>query len=212
MENDIPVAVEAYRQPESKVVLKAMTDPRPHKLAVSYLKARVRQILGHQKQALWTRPVDDVAYVGKELVRTTGATGGAVAGSRLGALVSQGNPYASIAGAILGGVMGARAGEAVGKKFIDGGIAAADAAGVIPESMKYVDIASKRQGTYSNVGSALGIASVVPLAARVMMRRKTSPLLAVAGSLGSAYLMSRIGNAAGNMAGYYVDRAYDEES
>jgi len=76
MESNTPVAVETYRAPETKVVLKAMTDPRPHKLALSYLKARVRQMLRRdpmQKKALWTRPIDDISYVAKDGVRTLGA-------------------------------------------------------------------------------------------------------------------------------------------
>jgi len=213
MPNDIatpvPVAVETYRAPESKVVLKAMTDPRPHKLALSYLKARVRQILRKDpmyKQALWTRPVDDIAYVAKDAVRTAGAAGGAVAGSRVGALVAQGNPYARLVGALLGSIAGGYAAGRAGDAAIDGGIDVADRAGVLPEALTHVNIMSKRQSQYSNLGSALGIASVVPLATRIIMKGETNPLLAVGGALGSAYLMSRIGNAAGNMAGYYADR------
>lgn len=209
MDNNTPVTVEAYRAPETKVVLKALTDPRPHRMALSYLKARVRQILRRdpmQKKALWTRPVDDVAYVVKDGVRTAGAAGGAVAGSRIGGLVAQGNPYARIVGALLGSVAGGYAAGKVGDATIDGGIEAAESAGVLPEAMTHVNIMSKRQSNYSNLGSALGIASVVPLAARIIMKGETNPLLAVGGALGSAYLMSRIGNAAGNVAGYYADR------
>jgi hypothetical protein len=220
MENNVPVpvAVETYRSPETKVMLKAMTDPRPHKLALSYLKARVRQILRKdpmQKKALWTRPIDDIAYVAKDGVRTLGAAGGAVAGSKVGGLVAQGNPYARIVGALLGSVAGGYAAGRAGDATIDGGIQMADSAGVLPQSLTHVNIMSDRQSKYSNMGSALGIASVVPLAARIIMKGETNPLLAVGGALGSAYLMSRIGNAAGNMAGYYADRreqAYEQEA
>jgi hypothetical protein len=95
-----------------------------------------------------------------------------------------------------------RAGDAV----IDGGVSAAESVGAIPESLTHVNIMSDKQSKYSNMGSALGIASVVPLAARIIMKGETNPLLAVGGALGSAYLMSRLGNAAGNVAGYYADR------
>lgn len=209
MENNTPIAVETYRAPEVKVALKAMTDPRPHKMALSYLKARVRQILRKdpiQKQALWTRPIDDISYVVKDGVRTAGAAGGAVVGSKLGGLVAQGNPYAKLVGALLGSVAGGYATGKVGDAAIDGAVNAADAVGALPESMTHVNIMSNRQSNYSNMGSALGIASVVPLAARIILKGETNPLLAVGGALGSAYLMSRIGNAAGNMAGYYADR------
>lgn len=209
MESNTPVAVETYRAPEVKVALKAITDPRPHKMALSYLKARVRQLLRKdpiQKQALWTRPIDDISYVVKDGVRTAGAAGGAVLGSQLGGLVAQGNPYARLVGALLGSVAGGYATGRVGDAAIDGAVNAADSVGALPESLTHVNIMSKRQSNYSNMGSALGIASVVPLAARVILKGETNPLLAVGGALGSAYLMSRIGNAAGNMAGYYADR------
>lgn len=209
MENNTPVAVEAYRNPETKVVLKAMTDPRPHKLALSYLKARARQLLRKeplQKKALWTRPIDDISYVAKDSVRTAGAAGGALAGSRLGALVGQGNMTARIVGALLGSVAGGYAAGKVGDASIDGAVNAVDRAGLLPEPLKHVNVMSDNQSRYSNIGSALGIASVVPLAARIIMKGETNPLLAVSGALGSAYLMSRLGNAAGNVAGYYADR------
>ena len=210
MENNTPVAVETYRAPEVKVALKAMTDPRPHKLALSYLKARVRQILRKpiEKKALWTRPIDDLSYVAKDGVRTAGAAGGAVAGSSLAGLVAQGNPYAKLVGALLGSVAGGYAAGKAGDVGIDGAVSAAERAGIMPEPLTHVNILSKRQSNYSNLGSALGIASVVPLAARIIMKGETNPLLAVGGALGSAYLMSRIGNAAGNMAGYYADRRH----
>lgn len=208
MENNTPVAVETYRAPEVKVALKAMTDPRPHKLALSYLKARVRQILRRpiEKKALWTRPIDDLSYVAKDGVRTAGAAGGAVAGSSLAGLVAHGNPYARLVGALLGSVAGGYAAGKAGDAGIDGAVSAAERAGVMPEPLTHVNILSKRQSNYSNLGSALGIASVVPLATRIILKGETNPLLAVGGALGSAYLMSRIGNAAGNMAGYYADR------
>ena len=94
MENNTPVAVETYRSPETKAALKAMTDPRPHKIAASYLKARIRQLLRKkpiEKQALWTRPIDDISYVVKDSVRTAGAAGGADAASRVSPLRSS-NP------------------------------------------------------------------------------------------------------------------------
>lgn len=214
MENDIPVAIEAYRAPETKIILKSMTDPRPHKIAKSYIMARIRQAFGHNKQALWTRPIDDLSYVAKDGVRTVGAAGGAVLGSNLARLVAQRNPYARVAGAILGSMAGASAAGAAGDAAIDGAVNAADSAGILPEALTHVNLMSQRQSRYSNLGSALGIASVVPLAARVIMKGETNPLLAVGGALGSAYLMSRIGNAAGNMAGYYADKqegAYEEK-
>lgn len=212
MENKTP-AVDAYRTPEVKVALKVMTDPRPHKVAFSYLKARVRQILRGdlQKSALWTRPIDDIAYVAKDGVRTAGAAGGALVGSKLGGLVGQGNGYARLVGAILGSVAGATGAGRVGDAVIDGGIGVAESAGMMPEALTHVNIMSKRQSNYSNLGSALGIASVVPLAARIILKGETNPLLAVGGALGSAYLMSRVGNAAGNVAGYYADR-YEQEA
>lgn len=208
MENNTPVAVETYRSPETKAMLKGITDPRPHKVAMSYLKARVRQLLRKpiEKQALWTRPVDDISFVVKDSVRTAGAAGGAVAGSKLGGLVAQGNPYARLVGALLGSVAGGYAVGKVGDAAIDGGVAAAESVGAVPEALTHVNIMSKNQSNYSNLGSALGIASVVPLAARIIMKGETNPLLAVSGALGSAYLMSRLGNAAGNVAGYYADR------
>ena len=209
MENNTPVAVETYRSPETKAALKAMTDPRPHKIAASYLKARIRQLLRKkpiEKQALWTRPIDDISYVVKDSVRTAGAAGGAVVGSKLGALVAQRNPYARLVGALLGSVAGGYAVGRAGNAVIDGGISAAESVGAIPEPLTHVNIMSDKQSKYSNMGSALGIASVVPLAARIIMKGETNPLLAVTGALGSAYLMSRLGNAAGNVAGYYADR------
>lgn len=211
MESNTPVTVEVYRHPEVKAALKSITDPRPHKIALSYLKARVRQILRKepmQKAALWTRPIDDISYVVKDGVRTAGAAGGALAGSNLAGLVSHGNPYAKLVGALLGSVVGGYGAGKVGDASIDGAVNAADAVGAIPEPLTHVNILSKRQSNYSNLGSALGIASVVPLAARIIMKGETNPLLAVGGALGSAYLMSRIGNAAGNMAGYYADRRH----
>lgn len=211
MESNTPASVEVYRHPEVKAALKSITDPRPHKIALSYLKARVRQILRKepmQKSALWTRPIDDISYVVKDGVRTAGAAGGALAGSNLAGLVSHGNPYAKLVGALLGSVAGGYGAGKVGDASIDGAVNAADAVGAIPEPLTHVNILSKRQSNYSNLGSALGIASVVPLAARIIMKGETNPLLAVGGALGSAYLMSRIGNAAGNMAGYYADRRH----
>lgn len=206
MENDIPVAVEAYRSPEIKVTLKAMTDPRPHKLALSYLKAKARLLLGHQKQALWTRPIDDLAYVAQDGVRTVGGLGGAMVGSNLAGLVSNGNPLASIAGGLSGAMLGSYVAGKVGDAAIQGGINAAEEVGMMPEALTHVNIMSKRQSNYSNLGSALGVAGVIPLATRVMMKSNMNPLLALSGALGSAYLLSRIGNAAGNIAGYYADR------
>ena len=206
MENDIPISVETYRSPETKVVLKAMTDPRPHKMALSYLKAKVRLMLGHQKQALWTRPVDDLAYVAKDGIRTAGGLGGTVVGANVGRLVSHGNPYATILGGLTGAIAGSYVAGKAGDAVIDGSINAADSVGALPEALTHVNIMSKRQSNYSNLGSALGIASVVPLAGRIMLKSNMNPLMAVSGALGSAYLMSRIGNAAGNIAGYYADR------
>lgn len=205
--DNTPVAVEVYRTPETKLMLKSMTDPRPHKMAMSYLKARVRQLLRpHEKVALWTRPVDDLTYVAKDSIRTGGALGGAVAGSNLGGLVTQGNPYAKLVGGLLGGMAGSYAAGKAGDVALEAGVTAAEKAGILPEALTHVNIMSKRQTNYSNMGSALGIASVVPLAARVMLKTDRSPLLALAGSLGTAYLASRIGNAAGNVVGYYADR------
>lgn len=218
MQNDIPITVEAYRQPETKVALKVITDPRPHKVALSYLKAKARMLLRRdpmQKSALWTRPIDDISYVAKDGIRTAGAAGGAVVGSKLGGLVAQGNPYAKLVGALLGSVAGGYAAGKAGDASVDGVVDAADRVGAIPQPLTHVNIMSKNQSNYSNLGSALGIASVVPLAARIIMKGETNPLLAVTGALGSAYLMSRIGNAAGNVAGYYADRreqSYDQDA
>lgn len=218
MESNTPAAVEVYRHPEVKAALKSLTDPRPHKIALSYLKARVRQILRKepmQKSALWTRPIDDISYVVKDGVRTAGAAGGAVAGSNLAGLVSHGNPYAKVVGALLGSIAGGYGAGKVGDAGIDGAVNAADAVGAIPEPLTHVNILSKRQSNYSNMGAALGISSVVPLAARIILKGETNPLLAVGGALGSAYLMSRIGNAAGNIAGYYADKrhkTFEEEA
>lgn len=217
MEDNTSIAVEAYRTPETKVALKMMTDPRPHKWALSYLKARARQMLRRDpivKQALWTRPIDDISYVVKDGIRTAGGLGGAVAGSQVGALVAQGNPYARLVGALLGSIAGGYAAGRVGDASVDKAVNVADAAGAIPEPLTHVNIMSKNQSNYSNLGSALGIATVVPLAARIIMKGETNPLLAVGGALGSAYLASRIGNAAGNVAGYYADRrqAFEQEA
>lgn len=215
MDNNTSTAVEVYRAPETKIVLKSITDPRPHKMAKSYLMAKIRQHLGLKKEALWTRPIDDISYVAKDGVRTVGAAGGAVAGAGLARLVAQGNPYANLVGSLVGGITGGYLAGSAGDAVIDGAVSAADRAGAIPEPLTHVNIMSKNQSRYSNLGSALGIASVVPLAARVMMKGETNPLLAVGGALGSAYLMSRIGNAAGNIAGYYADRReqpYEQEA
>lgn len=210
MENETTLAVETYRSPEAKVGLKVMTDPRPHKLLKSYFKAKVQQLLrrnkGLDKKALWYRPIDDLSYVAKDGISTLGAAGGAMAGSGLAGLVSQGNPVAKLVGSLLGGVGGSMVMSRVGGAGVDAAVGAAERAGIVPEALTHVNVMSDRQSNYSNIGSALGIASVVPLAGRVIVKGGTNPLLAVGGALGTAYLMSRIGNAAGNMAGYYADR------
>lgn len=200
---------DVYRSPEIKVLLKASTDPRPHKMALSYAKAKIRALLRQkplEKVALMDRPIDDLGYVAKDVIQSGGGVGGSLLGSYLAATAMPGSLRAKVLAGVAGAIGGSIVGGAIGRRVVDGAIAAADSVDMIPEALTHVDIMSDRQSRYSNMGSALGIASVVPLAARVMTNG-TNPLLAIGGSLGTAYLASKVGNAAGNMIGYYRDRA-----
>lgn len=201
--------VDTYRSPEIKVVLKAATDPRPHKLALSYAKAKIRAMLRArpmEKAALMDRPIDDLGYVAKDVIQSGGGVGGSLLGSYLAAKAMPGSLRTKVLAGIGGAIGGSMIGGAIGRRVIDGAIAAGDEVDMFPEALTHVDIMSDRQSRWSNMGSALGIASVVPLAAKTIMTG-SNPLLAVAGSLGSAYLASKVGNAAGNVLGYYRDRA-----
>jgi len=209
--DDKSQVIEAYRQPETKIILKSMTDPRPHKIASAYLKAKVRLLLGrsHEKKALWTRPIDDMSFLAVDALQGGGALGGSQLGRRVAAMVAPRSMQMQAVGMIGGALAGSSLAGAVGKKIIGGAINAADQAGVLPEALTHVNIMSERQSKYSNIGSAAGIAMAVPLSLRLLLKPGTSPIAAVAGSLGSAYLLSRAGNAAGNVAGYYADKRSD---
>lgn len=212
MEESKPLSVEVYRQPETKAILRTMTDPRPHKVASAFLKAKIRLLLGrsHEKKALWTRPIDDLSYLAVDGVQGAGALGGSQLGRRIAGMVAPRSGKAQLVGWIGGAMAGSTVAGALGKRIADVAVSRAEAAGVLPESLTHVNIMSDRQSKWSNIGSAAGIAAAVPLSLRLFMKANTSPLGAVAGSLGSAYLLSRAGNAAGNIAGYYADRK-DEE-
>ena len=205
--------VDTYRLPETKALLKRMTDPRPHKLAGAFLKAKIRMLLSsHEKQALWTRPVDDLSYLAVDGLQGAGALGGSQVGRRIARMVAPGSPRAEVLGWIGGAMAGSTIAGGLGKKVVDTAVQKADAVGMLPEALTHVNIMSDRQSKWSNIGSAVGIAAAVPLSLRLLMKSKGSPLGAVAGSLGSAYLLSRAGNAAGNIAGYYADRNADTDT
>lgn len=206
--DDKSVVTEAYRLPETKAVLKTMTDPRPHKVVSAFLKAQVRAMLaGHKKEALWTRPIDDLSYLAVDGLQGAGALGGSQLGRRVAAMVAPTSGKAQLVGWLGGALAGSTAAGAIGKRVIDGAVQRADRSGVLPEALTHVNIMSDRQSKYSNIGSAVGIASALPLSLRLLSKAGVSPLGAVTGALGSAYLLSRAGNAAGNILGYYGDRS-----
>lgn len=207
MDDKPSVTIETYRLPETKAILKTMTDPRPHKIIASAIKAKIRQMVSLEKKALWTRPIDDLSYLAVDGIQGAGALGGSQLGRKVARMVAPTLPAAELAGWIGGAMAGSSVAGALGKRVVNAAINRADSAGVLPEALTHVNIMSDRQSKYSNIGSAAGIAMAVPLSLRLLLKTKATPLGAVAGALGSAYLMSRAGNAVGNVAGYYADRA-----
>ena len=205
----------------------AKRKPLP-KVVLNYIRARFAQkkhgaVSEMVKLALATRPIDDIQEVATLGTALAGVTGG----SRLAAMALSRAPVKyQLAGRVIGGIAGNLLAQAAKKRFIDSAVNQSIEDGSMPESLTYVDLLSKNQSRLSDAGFSAGVASGVPVGAYSYFNNSfaknlakdmgpaLSPVNLAAMRLVGAIPMattavvvgSKLGNAVGNIMGYYRDK------